>query len=376
MNRYTGICVYIIATLLVPGCKKPYEPEIIKQVNNYLVVEGVINGNANSVTTISLSRLRRLSDSSYNVPELNATIRIEQETGSFFPLYAVDSGSYSTNNLTLDPSKRYRLLITTVDGDEYTSDFTSILQTPSIDSVTWEQDSDAVFYVNTHDPLNQTHYYRWDYVETWEYHSFYNTLLKYENDTVVYDFVNSTHVCWKSDRSTDIFVGSSIALSSDVISHAKLGTIPQNSPKGSERYSVLVSQYALNRDAYQYWQVLQKTSQQLGTLFDVQPSQLQGNIHSTSNPAEPVIGYISASTITSQRIFIDHSSLRNWRELDGTGCDILGPVANVPDIDRYVFGDGLYSPYYFAGAGLIVYARTSCLDCRTQGGKTDKPSFW
>jgi hypothetical protein len=251
-----------------------------------------------------------------------------------------------------------------------------MLETPAIDSVTWKQDKDVTLYVDTHDPFNQTHYYRWDYVETWEYHSFFNTIIKYENDTVVYDFNNSVHVCWKSANSTEIVLGSSVALSSDVISHAKIGTIPQNSQKGSERYSVLVKQYALSLEAYQYWQILQKTSQELGTLFDVQPSQLQGNIHSSSNSSEPVIGYISASTVPEKRIFIDHSSLTDWKEFDGNTCDILGTVPTVPDILHFYFSDGYYSPYYFSGSGAVTYSWTTCLDCRTQGGTTVKPSFW
>jgi hypothetical protein len=53
---------------------------------------------------------------------------------------------------------------------------------------------------------------------------------------------------------------------------------------------------------------------------------IAGNIHSLSNSSEPVIGYISASTIPEKRIFIDHSSLTDWKEFDGNTCDILGTV--------------------------------------------------
>jgi hypothetical protein len=367
---YTGAMIFLI------GCKKPYEPSSIKDADSFLVVEGVINGNPNAATTISLSRLRKLSDTVYNIPELNASIMIEQEAGSTFRLQPTDSGFYSSDDLALDASKRYRLLINTADGNKYASDFTNMLQTPAIDTVTWEQHDDVTLYVNTHDALNETHYYRWDYIETWEYHSFYNSIIKYENDTVVYDFNNSVHVCWKSANSTEILLDNTVALSSDVITHTKIGTIPRNSQKGSERYSALVKQYALSQEAYQYWQILQKISQQLGTLFDVQPSQLQGNVHSLSNPSEPVIGYISASTIPEKRIFIDHSSLTDWKEFDGNTCDILGTVYVTRDIVHYLFSDGYYAPYYFSGMGSVTYTRRPCVDCRTQGGTTVKPSFW
>ena len=369
--------IYICAIFFLVQCKKPYEPEITKDVTSLLVVEGTINGNPNSVTSISLSRLRKLNDSSYNVPELNASIRIEEEAGSFFPLQQRDSGFYFSGNLTLSPSKRYRLSITTSDGNKYISDFTGMLQTPAIDSVTWEQEKDVNLFVDSHDPLNQTHYYRWDFVETWEYHSFFNTIIKYENESVVYDFNMANDVCWKSANSKEILLGTSVALGSDVISHARIGTILQHSQKGSQRYSVLVKQYALSQEAYQYWRILQKTSQELGTLFDIQPSQLTGNIHSSSNASVPVIGYISASTVTEKRIFIDHAALTDWEQFYGNDCQILGTIPITRDVLRFHFSSGLYSPYYFTGMGFFVtYSRTSCLDCRTQGGTTTKPSFW
>ena len=368
------LVIYIGIFFLLLGCKKPYDPPNISQANSFLVVEGVINGSPASATTISLSRLRNLADTNYNQPEFNAKIMIEEEQGSMFELQEKGNGDYSSYDLTLNPSKRYRLLVNTADGKKYVSDFTPILQTPPIDTLTWEQNSDVTLYVSTHDPLNQTHYYRWDYVETWEYHSFYKSEIKYFPDTVVYDN-NFTNICWQTGHSTDISLGNSTALSSDVISHARIGTIPHNSQKCSERYSALVRQYALSQEAYQYWLVLQTLSEQAGTFFDVQPSQLRGNIHSLSGD-EPVIGYISASTIPEKRMFIDHHSLTDWKEFDGNYCAILGVTYNTPDITHYWFYDGYYAPYYFTGMGSFTYTWKSCVDCTTQGGTLIKPSFW
>jgi hypothetical protein len=370
------LVIYIGIIFLSPGCKKPYDPPEINQANSFLVVEGVINGNPASATTISLSRLRNLNDTSFNQPEFNAQVMIEEEGGSMFVLHEKGNGDYSSNDQTLNASKLYRLLVNTADGKRYASDFAPVLQTPPIDTLTWEQNGDVTLYVNTHDPLNQTHYYRWDYLETWEYHSYYNSDTKYIPDTVVYDKDTSKHVCWQTGHSTDISLGNSTALSSDVISNARIGTIPHNSQKCSERYSALVRQYALSEEAYQYWLVLQKLSEQGGSFFDIQPSQLRGNIHSLSGD-EPVIGYISASTISEKRMFIDHSSLTDWKEFDGNYCDILGVVANTPDVTHNFFFDGYYAPYYFTGmGGFVTYTWTSCVDCRTQGGTLVKPSFW
>jgi hypothetical protein len=252
------------------------------------------------------------------------------------------------------------------------------LRTPAIDSITWQQQNDLTLFANTHDPLNQTHYYRWDYVETWEYHSYFDGELRYVNDTVVFHTpTDQTHICFQSDSSTEIAIGSSIALSEDLIRHVKIGTIPQNSIKGGERYSALVRQYALSQEAYQYWQILQKTSQQMGTLFDAQPAQLRGNIHALSGSSEPVIGYISASGISEQRIFINHSSLKDWAEFPSDiTCKIEGVIPQLQAAYHIYFASGEYAPYYFVSGGGVAYTRAGCVDCTLRGGTTVRPSFW
>ena len=54
---------------------------------------------------------------------------------------------------------------------------------------------------------------------------------------------------------------------------------------------------------------LKKNTEQLGSIFDALPSQINGNIHSATNPSEPVIGYISVGNVSSQRIFITKQQL-------------------------------------------------------------------
>jgi hypothetical protein len=49
-----------------------------------------------------------------------------------------------------------------------------------------------------------------------------------------------------------------VQLSADVISNYKLAAIPYNSEKLSIKNSTLVKQYALTREAYEYWETLKK----------------------------------------------------------------------------------------------------------------------
>jgi hypothetical protein len=51
------------------------------------------------------------------------------------------------------------------------SEFAEVRITPQLDSVSWKQENNGVrIYASTHDPNNNTRYYKWDYEETWEIH--------------------------------------------------------------------------------------------------------------------------------------------------------------------------------------------------------------
>ena len=143
-------------------------------------------------------------------------------------------------------------------------------------------------------------------------------------------------------------------------------------------YSILVRQYAITEDAYNYWLQIQKTTDNPGTLFDVQPVQLVGNIRCITNPTEPVIGYLSASTVQQQRLLIWESSMTNWKHNSPAySCDTVSVPYNPNDFPVYNYpNEPGYGPYYFNGFTILVLAPLFCLDCTKFGGTTIKPPFW
>jgi hypothetical protein len=175
------------------------------------------------------------------------------------------------------------------------------------------------------------------------------------------------------------------------------------SPKIANEYSILVRQYALTADAYNFWVNLKKNTEQLGSIFDAQPSQINGNIHSTTNPAEPVIGYVSVGSTPSQRIFISTAQLPafgNPNENYPPGCVIVpgccyysfipqgshGPPIN--QVNEYInFNRGApvngalipIDPISQPGSPILGYTASQpiCADCTLQKGATNKqPPYW
>src|SRR5438309_2173221 len=276
MKRYRHL--YFSCLLLLTSCVKPFEPAVITGVNNFLVVDGVINSGINAVTTVALSRTRSLNDTVTFHPELNSQVFVENQGGARYPLQEGDSGIYKSLPLSLNPSDQYRLDITTADGNNYVSDYVAVKNTPPLDSLTWKQTGDTVsIFISSHDLQNNTRYYRWAYDEDWENDAFYDSNLKFINGHIAFrDSAEQTFRCWKHDVSTNVLLHSTAQLSQDLTVNEVLLQLPAASPKIEKWYSVLARQFALTKEAYDYWQVLQKNTEQLGGLFGAQPSQLIG----------------------------------------------------------------------------------------------------
>jgi hypothetical protein len=386
--------VYILLTIMLGlACKKPYNPTIVATGTNYLVVEGVINTGQDS-TIIHLSRTVPISSNVSSNPELGASVAVLNNAGNSYPLAETGNGYYKAPPLNLSSSNQYSLKIMTSDGKVYQSDFVPVKNSPPIDSVYYRIQSNGLeIYADTHDPANNTRYYRWDYVGTYEFHSAFNSeerLVTTPFDTVLARPVaDQIYVCWRNDTASTILLNSSAKLAKDVITENAIEYIPSNSEKIEDRYSILVKQYALTPDAFNYYQQLKKNTEQLGTIFDAQPSELPGNIHCTTNPSEAVIGYITAGAPAEARIFINNSSLPNWLAVTPySGCvldtDLFQRVEGnsqiINEVQIYIYS-GINMPINSleppGSSHILGYtaALPGCVDC-TLRGTNIQPSFW
>lgn len=378
--RHYHIPIILFALAVsVATCRQPYAPPAITTSNRFLVVDGFINLSPNSVTTFNLNRTRNLGDSTTaGIPELNAQISVIGSGGNSYPLTdRLRMGIYTSDSITLDATQQYHIAITTSDGLQFSSDPVPCEITPPIDSIFWRQPNDLTINVSTHDPTGNTHYYRYDYNETWEHDSQLEAIYGVADDTMyAVDSSNQKHRCWTTDTSANILLANSAALHQDIIDSFNLITLPDGDQKITKVYSILVRQYALTEDAYNFWLLIQKTTQDVGTLFDVQPTQLTGNIHCTSNPAVPVIGYISACTAQQQRIYIAESSLHSWihNQAGFVGCDTVSIPFSFANPFAYNYPDTNFAPYYFDGSALVL-ASSVCLNCLLLGGTNIRPPF-
>jgi hypothetical protein len=387
---------FLVFAMAITACRKPYNPPAIAAPGSYLVVEGAINAGSDS-TIIRLSRTVSLSADSIVNPVRGATVALESDRNAVFPFTEVSGGKYVSAGLNLNTSHTYRLSIKT-NNETYYSDYVPVLNAPPIDSLYFMVKSDGInIYSAAHDPTNAVKYYRWDYVETWIIHSYFDSGFVSNGDTVLVRQPNQrVTTCWSSDTSSTILIASSAALAKDVIANNPIISIVSSSEKLGGEYSILLKQYALTPDAYNFWRDLKKNTEELGSIFDAQPSENNGNIHSATNPSERVIGYISIGNSASKRIFIRNQQLPAWPIIypyPNCMIDSLLYVYHVPGtqmvinqvneeinynkghtLDPLIPIEGI-TPY--PGLPPIGYTASTrdCADC-TVRGTNRQPSYW
>lgn len=368
-----GRMTFIVMIIAFAARVKPFVPPPSARDLNYLVVDGsIVTGDS---TTIRLSRTGNISDSFQVIPETNAHVFIQGQLNGEVSLRETNNGIYTTDGSLITEGDKYRLRIITQNGKEYLSDEVDVKRSPEIDSVEWAQNDDVFIYVNTHDPSGITRYYRWEFEETMEYTAMFDSHLDFRNGEVVFLRPEEyRYTCFKFFTSTDILIGTSAALSDDIIRRALITRVPNDNSKITTRYSILVKQYALSPEAYQYWQILKRNTEQTGGIFDPQPAQLSSNIRCTSDPNEPVIGFVSASSVSQKRIFIRHGQLQD-RTTPTYGLMCTETFISPDDAGNHL-SDGTMLPAYFTTRGGLAIAPAKCIDCRMQGGILQKPSYW
>jgi len=381
--------IFFYLFVMAFSCREAYVSPVDTPALGYLVVEGFIN--TAGPTSFTLSRVNQFSRSEPTY-EKGALVQVEAENNVIYKLVEKNKGLYISDSLHLNTTQKYRLRIKTSDNKEYLSDFGTAKQTPVIDSITWKRENEGVqIYINAHDDLNATKYYRWEFVQTWEIHTVFLPDIKLDQRTMggqtIYSvsFLSpltleqdtSKYRCWVNKPSTNILLGSSAKLSKDII-HLPIHFIGPGARELSVLYSILVRQYAVTPEAYAFHEKMKKNTELTGSIFDAQPSQLIGNIKCISHPGEPVVGFVSVSTMEEKRIFIRNSEVPGWPYK--SGCFTM-VVENISDSIKKKAIDSSLVPANKAdvasnGQILTFFAAPAdCVDC-TFTGKKDRPVFW
>lgn len=370
------LCIF---SMFLLGCEDPFRVPSAPSNQEILVVEGRIG---NEETLIKLSRTTNLDSFKIN-PEVNAIVQIENELGNVVgQLNEIEAGQYFSD-LDLTVNENYRIRIETNNQEIYQSDYSTLVLTPPISDLKIKVDtasSGIEVLLSTEDPNNNTRYYLWDYSETYEYVTKFTSVLEFDGEKVVpRSRDEQIRVCWKTDNSTDILVQSSVQFEKDVVRDRLIvGYDLAETKKFIIGYSILVNQYALSEEEYEFWSLLENNSESFGTLFDPQPSQLSTNIRCISDPEKQVIGFVGSSSKAEKRIYVLGRDLPRSSQNTKLFCtEKTIPLSEQDEIIRILSLGNFIPVDYVAGEiEALSYATKFCADCRVQGGTNVKPSFW
>lgn len=372
-------------------CVEPFEEFDAQDFEDYLVVEGLIT-NETKAHRILISRTSPI-DSLVFIPETEAQVHIEDEQGNRFPLSEKEPGKYfTTPNFTGIIGQSYTLLIQTSSGRNYRSDAVTLKSCPPIDSIYAEYRTGLInrpdgieFYVDSHDPSNQTRYYRWEWEETYEIVVPFASIFEWIQGNEVRPRTENVGNCWKSDTSSTILIKNTIGLANDQISRFPVRFMDKFSQEIRTKYSILVKQYALSEEAFTFWSNLQESQTRQGSLFDIQPGIIQGNIRSLDDENEIVLGYFDASQVSTLREFFVPSDFNDQgfvRPSYFANCFILDTIPEARIGEYLLTENNLESREIWDSFGAFgftdifyVIVPKACANCTGFADKK-RPSFW
>lgn len=355
------------------SCVEPYTPPKIAAAASRLAIDGFFDTSLNALT-VKIYRAVSLSDPDLPVPYSQATVTLESDDGSKYTVPYQSEGIYELSGMKVDGSKAYRVRVD-AGGHSYLSSFVKAEQTPPIDSLTYDYDADNLYiYLFTHAPEGAPYYFRWGFEETWAYHARFQSNFEVQDKQVV-PRKNDIYRCWMTRESSAIDVKSTETLTSNIVQYHLLTIIPYNSIKLSFKYSILVKQFSISKEEFGFWGRLASTTENLGSLFDAQPSQVNGNIVMLDT-GEPQPGYFSVGNSAAMRLTIDATKIPYVkRKLSYDDCGSTD-YDTIPAYKAATISNVLRLLGSINNGAAYTYAYRTCSDCLLFGGTNVKPDYW
>jgi hypothetical protein len=370
---------------LLHSCREEYFADIDKY-EDILVVDGTIT-NQPGPYEIRLSK-----SSPINRPELKpfagAQVTVLDNLGNEEIFTEVSPGIHVSEEDGMQGvvGRKYKVVIATAADDVYESDF-QVLQDPTgigdvYAEIESKNSSDPFyptygyqFYVDSESSEADTVNLMWRLTGTYKYQSdFY---IRYYYDYGLHEFpdADSLYTCYKTDVIQGIYTFSTAGLMDNEVKRLPLNYVTTDTRMLSIRYSLLVEQYTLPSEAYEYYNNLQTISAQQGLLYAQQPFQVRGNLKNATRPEEPILGYFLVAGMAQKRIFVNRPPSDKVEFYYGE-C-----VLSEADFEAYGYirwTDRRTWPLYVttSTSGRRALTHQDCVDCRKLGGIIEKPDFW
>ncbi|MEM6629318.1 MAG: DUF4249 domain-containing protein [Bacteroidota bacterium] len=356
MRKYIGISLIILFTSL--GCielvESPFEPGIIER---NLVVDGKILPGSGPFFV----KLQQIADFARDsVLEVSdAEISLQDEEGNTYEYAYQGEGIYeiAQNTFIAEVGKSYSLQILW-QNNSYRSQAEKIPQFVPIDKIYVEFSKEAVerippnplprdvikIFLDTEIPSSpQGPYLRWEATE----------------DFVLHEFLppGSLKVPKSCYYNRTIGPQQIKLLDGDRVSSGRkeknLIGIKELDWTFFYKHYFNVVQYSISAESFEYWERADLVINQVGSIFDIPPAGLQGNIFREDKPEELVLGYFEATATDTAHHVVFRADFPFGVQVDGL-C---------PSLFYYQFIDPTLHP--------------ACCRCEIiEGARLTRPYYW
>jgi len=370
MNLRIKLLYVPVLLLVLNSCTEKYFPEIDEEVST-LIIDGKITNGIGSCE-VRLFRPVKFTDKFDLKPEKDATIILHDNHNRNEILIEHEPGVYRNSSLIIEGEvgSSYWIEIQTLSGDKYESRPELMPAAYEISPLYGEEIEDITsstskktgirifFNAKTKDKFSS--YIRWEYQESYEWHSPFRNTKPHT--------ANPSRICYPVINLNQINVFDASKLTNKEINHLHSSTVYNNEVKFLFNHLTDIKVYAITKQTYLFWENMKNLHQSNGSLYDVIPANIKGNIETCSDNCQ-VLGNFEASSVRNRQGIFNSTDFSMEFPVFPDECEefevVFEEIPPDPDVYHILRNNG---PVY-------TLQFLECYECNVVY-PVNKPSFW
>lgn len=308
--RWKFLCFLML--ILCGGCIKELNFELGKQ-EDLLVVFGTLSDQPGR-HIFRVTRTNAFERQVDSRPIEGAILLVQDSKGKQYPFVALEAGTYLLKDTLFRASagEQYQLDIKLPDGGHYRSDVETMPAAVRMDSVypgiaVKEFDQSLQIFTDVKIPADPNGVYlRWEVSRVWrrtsiDFATLFQNYFKFKPPVVCY--------MTEDPEPNAVRIFGSKRRDAFPLRQQEIARIEADY-KFFERNAIEVTQYRISSKAHEYWNKINLVGNPQGTIFDVPPATIRGNIYKVDNPKERILGYFEVAAVDSAYTYTDRGIFR------------------------------------------------------------------
>lgn len=232
------------------------------------------------------------------IPVTFANVRIEDDIANSWQMSEGPEGYYANPSLVGQPGRTYKVIVETQEGKVYESKAEKMPEVLGTDEVSREFETRQVvdkdgtplnrLYINLKTRFrlpsqSQAYYLRWSVEEIWVLvpTDFPDPFGNIPPNCYITQAVDAQRITLLQGQKAGKNIDTEFLVATRLADQASFHT----------RHSFYIYQSSITAEAHEYWRKVDLLVNQVGTIFDTPPAEVQGNVRNVKNAGEKVFGY-------------------------------------------------------------------------------------